>query len=258
MGVEPVGGGTMAGSEAHIALIDALHLLNNNVLHLVEFVGKDIKVEFVVHLQDHLGLDSLGLEAAVDAHHGELDDVGCGALDGSVDGIALTEAPHHGIPRVDVGQHATTAVEGGHIAFFACLGNGAVDVVTHLGEGRVIAVDKHLGFLARDIQALCQTKSADAVQDAEIGRFGLASLVTGDLFQGFVVDACSGDGVDVMVVGKGVKHRFVVAQVSDQSQLDLGVVRTEEHVAVGGNEGAADLLALVNTHGDILQVGIER
>ena len=140
VGVEPVGAGAVAGGEAHAALVGVLHFLYHNAGHLLEFVGAYIEVEFVVHLQNHLRLDVLLLESTVDVNHGNLDDVGSGALDGRVDGIALAEAAHHGIARVDVGQHASAAVERGNIAFFLGLCDAAVDVGAHLRESLEVAV----------------------------------------------------------------------------------------------------------------------
>ena len=103
---------------------------------------------------------------------------------------------------------------------------------------------------------MCQAEGTDAVQDAEVGCLGLATLITGDFFQRLVVDARCRDGMDVVVVGKGVEHRLVVAQIGNQAQFDLRVVGAEEHVAVGGNEGTPDFLAVVGANRDVLQVGI--
>ena len=89
MRVKPVAGGAVTGGEPDVAVIDALHLFDDDALHALEFVRDDIKVKFVVHLQDHLGLDALVLETFVDAHHGKFDDVGRSTLNGRVDGIAL-------------------------------------------------------------------------------------------------------------------------------------------------------------------------
>ena len=97
MGVEPVSGGTVAGRESDLALVNALHLLDDDALDLFKVTGNHIKVKFVVNLQNHFGLDALLLEAPVDAHHGEFDDIGSGALDGCVDGVTLAESPHYGI-----------------------------------------------------------------------------------------------------------------------------------------------------------------
>ena len=221
MGIEPVAGDAMAGRETHLALIDSLHFLDDDALHAVEFLGDDIKVEFVMHLENHFGLDTLVLETPVDAHHGELDDIGRRALDGSVDGVALAETPHHGIARVDVGQHAPPSIKGGDIAFLARLGDAAVDVLAHLREGGVVAIDEHLGFIARDVQPLGEPKGADAIQDAKIGRFGLAAFIAGDQFERLVVNASGRDGMDVVIVGKGLEHGLVMAQVSNQAQLNL-------------------------------------
>ena len=59
MGVEPIACGTVAGRESDLSLVNALHLFDNDVLNAIEFAGDDVKVEFVVHLQYHLGLDAL-------------------------------------------------------------------------------------------------------------------------------------------------------------------------------------------------------
>ena len=83
-------------------MIDTFHLLDDDALDAVELAGDDVKVEFVMHLQDHLGLDAFLLETVVDAHHRQLDDVGSGALDGRIDGVALAETSHHCVSRIDV------------------------------------------------------------------------------------------------------------------------------------------------------------
>ena len=51
------------------------------------------------------------VEARVDADHGQLDQVGGGALQRRVDGGALGESAHVGILAVDVGDGAHAAEE---------------------------------------------------------------------------------------------------------------------------------------------------
>ena len=50
VGVEPVGGGAVACGEFHLAVIDALHLVDDDALDAVELAGDDVEVEFVKHL----------------------------------------------------------------------------------------------------------------------------------------------------------------------------------------------------------------
>ena len=53
VGVEPVGGGAVAGGEAHATVVGILHLGNDDVLHLRQFARHHVEVQLVVHLQNH-------------------------------------------------------------------------------------------------------------------------------------------------------------------------------------------------------------
>ena len=103
MGVEPVPCGGVRGCEGHMAVVSTFHFGNHNSRYLLQFVGADVEVEFVVNLQNHLGFEAGLAEAGVNAVHGNLDDVGRCALNGRVDGVSFAETAHHGVARVDVG-----------------------------------------------------------------------------------------------------------------------------------------------------------
>lgn len=53
VGVEPVGGGAVAGGEAHATVVGILHLGNDDVLHLRQFARHHVEVQLVVYLQNH-------------------------------------------------------------------------------------------------------------------------------------------------------------------------------------------------------------
>ena len=59
-----------------------------------------------MYLQNHFRLDALAVEALVDVHHGNLDDVGSRSLYRSIDGVALGKVANGGVVRCDVGQIA--------------------------------------------------------------------------------------------------------------------------------------------------------
>ena len=85
-----------------------LHLLDDDALYFFLLFGVDAEVEFVVYLENHLASDTLGLEALEDMYHRHLDDVGCGTLNGGVDGISLCKTSDGGVVRVDVWQITAT------------------------------------------------------------------------------------------------------------------------------------------------------
>ena len=64
--------------------------------------------------------------------------------------------------------------------------------------------------------------------------------------------------MDVEAVGEGLLQLRDIADVCQQAQLDLGIVRADQHMARVGDEALADLAAFLGADRDILQVRIRR
>ena len=94
-----------------------------------------------MYLQRHLGAEVAALEFGMDGNHGNLDDVGSGALQRCVDGVALVEAAAHGVARVDVAQVALAPEEGGYVAVGTSLLDDAIHVRLHAGVRLEVAID---------------------------------------------------------------------------------------------------------------------
>ena len=60
------------------------------------------------------------------------------------------------------------------------------------------------------------------------------------------------DGVDILSRAEGGDHGLVAGDMRQQTQLDLAVVRVHEHLALRGDEHAADLAAELAPDGDVL------
>ena len=110
-----------------------------SVLEFFGFGGDDVEEEFVVDLEGHAGAEFALGDGGVDAEHGELDEVGGGALQRRVDGGALGEAAHVGVAGLDVGDGADAAEVGadGLVAAdgFEGLVDEAADAVVALEVG---------------------------------------------------------------------------------------------------------------------------
>jgi hypothetical protein len=69
----------------------------------VEFFGlggEDVEEELVVDLEGHAGAEDAARDLGVDADHGELDEVGGGALQGRVDGCPPPTRVKSGLPVI--------------------------------------------------------------------------------------------------------------------------------------------------------------
>ena len=62
--------------------------------------------------------------------------------------------------------------------------------------------------------------------------------------------------MDVQAIGEGGLELRDVADVRQKPQLDLAIVRRDQHMAGLGDEGRADLAPFLGAHRDILQVGV--
>ena len=91
MGLEPVVAKAGVSDEGNSHVESVLHFLDDDTFYLFLLLRIDGEVEFVVYLENHLGTNAFGLEALGDMDHGNLDDVGSGALNGGVDSIALSK-----------------------------------------------------------------------------------------------------------------------------------------------------------------------
>ena len=91
------------------------HFFDDQLRKGLHLVREGIEDEFVVDLQDHAAAQSFSLQPALDADHGQLDDVSGRPLDRGVDGIALGQGADGLVAGSDVRQVAPTAEQGLHI-----------------------------------------------------------------------------------------------------------------------------------------------
>src|SRR3712207_9512649 len=64
--------------------------------------------------------------------------------------------------------------------------------------------------------------------------------------------------MDVEALAKGLYHVLIARQMGDDTQFYLTVVGREEKTTGLGDEAFAYFLAVIVTHGNVLQVGIAR
>ena len=115
--------------------------------------------------------------------HGYLDDVRRAALYRGVDGVAFGESTDRGVARIDILDVSFPSEDGGYISLLSGLSLGALNVVRNGGIVLEVSVNQFLGLFSRDVQSLGQTEGGDAVDDAEVGGLGPASLLGSDILQ---------------------------------------------------------------------------
>ena len=120
----------------------------------LDFADGTLKVQFVVYLQDHVCGEAFFFQAAAYAGHGDLDDVGRGALHGVVHGRALAKAAELRVFGLELRDMASAAIHGLGIARLLGTRHHIVEERAHTRVGLVVTID-HIARLGhRDMQRL--------------------------------------------------------------------------------------------------------
>ena len=157
-------------------------------------------------LEGHAGAEMARGDLSVDADHGELDEVGGGALQGRVDGGALGEASLIGVARRDVWDGADAAELGADELVAADGFEGAVDEGADAGVTLEVLLDVGAGLALVDAELRGEAEGRDAVDDAEVDGLGAVARLPVELGDGDAEDLGGGEGVDVLgcsVCGRG-------------------------------------------------------
>ena len=124
------------------------------------------------------------------------------------------------------------------------------------GIGGEVAVDILLGLGHADPDVLGEGVGGDAIDDAEVDRFGPASEGGGYLVEGNVEHLGGGHPVDIRPVIEAVDHIFVPGDVGEDSELNLGVVGVDQRPALPRHKELAHLRPQFGPDGDVLDVGL--
>ena len=232
--------------------------MGNDAAHAVEFFREDAEIEFVVYLQNHFRANAFRLETGGDAYHGNLDNVGRSALNGSVHGVALCIAAHNGIARVDVWQVAAATAKRFDITQFFGAADAVVNIFPYAGIGLEIIVNQFFCLRSAYFHTLGKAKGRNAIDDAEISRLGFAPLVARHFFERLLKDAGGSGGMNVFAIVESLDKMRVAAKVCHEAQFYLRVVGREENLSFLGDKGFADFAAVLAAHRNVLQVGVRR
>src|ERR1700751_2471060 len=95
--ISPVQSHAQFNQERHFEPVHVFHVMADQRLHYFDFALRHLEDQFVVNLKRHAGFQIATADLLVNSNHRQLDQVGGGALQWSVDGGALGEAAQVGV-----------------------------------------------------------------------------------------------------------------------------------------------------------------
>ena len=190
-------------------------------------------------------------------HHRDLDHISGSSLNGTVHGVALAVTTQGPVARIDVAEVAPPPHQGGDVAIFAGLLHHFGHVALQPVVGFKVVFDEFSGFLAGDVEFLAETIAARAVHDGEIDRFGLIAMQAGDFIVRDIENERGGGSVNVLLILKGLQHVLFTADLGNEAQLNLRIIRCQKDVVfVAGNKCFTYPRTLFCPDRDILNVRI--
>ena len=230
------------------------HFLLQNLLDALGFRLRRFHDQLVVYLQQQPCLQFFIAQTLPDVYHRQLDNVRCRTLNGRVARHTLAPGAHLKIAACQLRQGAAAVKQRSNVAFFLGVGNAALHIAVHLGEGVQIGFQESVRLLDRNPQILAERIRPLAVHNAEVDRLAGAAQLGGDLALGDMVNFGSGGTVDIRAVQKRLLHMLVPRDVRQNAQLDLGVVGVHQRAAGRCHKIPAQAAAQLGADGDVLQV----
>ena len=145
-----------------------------------------------------------------------------------------------------------------HIAVGFREGLGRIHIGADAGEAFEIAVDETLRLGAGDAQIARKAKARDAVDHAEIDRFGLTPHIGRHLVQRHAEHLGGGGGVNILPLAEGLFQCVDPRDMGQDAQFDLGIVQGYQNLALVSHEGFSDTAPIFRPHRNVLQVRIGR
>ena len=208
-------------------------------------------------LQEDAALVAAFFHFLLHGDHGELHDI-CGrALDRRIHGHTFSQGPAHEILAMNVRQLTVAAEEGGGPAGFLDLLDHVIHEAVDLRIAGIVLINVVLRFFRRDAKLFGEAEGADAVDDTEIHRLRVASLLRRHILEGDAQDFRRRAPVDVLAAAESPDETFVTAHVGQDAKLHLGVVGGNKGiVSLAGHEEGADLPAFFRADRDVLQIRV--
>ena len=203
-----------------------------------------------MHLQNQPTLQPLPAQGFIHPYHRQLDNIRRRPLHGRIHRGALAELAHNRLVALQLRQIPPTPHQRQRITVVLPVLGGTVHEALHARIFREIAVDELLRLLTAHARVFRKTKSADAVNQAEIDRFCAGTERRIHLIQRHVEDFAGSARVNVLPRAEGFHQCVVAGKVRHQAKLNLAVIRVQQYPA----RARTDFLALLRADGDVLQI----
>ena len=216
---------------------------------------RDLEHQLVVHLQQHARRQVLFCERPLNIDHGDLDDVGRGALDGRVERRPFGDVASLPVVTVEVGQVATATEQGGRVLVAAGLFDGFVQVVAHPAEPGEVGLHLFFCFARADLELCRQAEGTESVREPVAHRLDPAAHVGGHLVDRHAESTRPDKAVEVLTGVEGLDQPRVAGQMCHDPHLDLAVVGRHQRLETRTHDKPlTDLSAGIGTDRDVLEV----
>ena len=190
--------------------------------------------------------------------HSQLDDIRRRALNGRVQGDSLRAAADVVIAAGKLWNIPAAAVQGCGVAVTLGVFHHLLHIVPDAVIIGKIIVNIGSGLVPTYPDVLRKRELTDAVDNAEVYRFGVSALQGSHFLHRHAEDLGGSGGMNVHMVAEGLLHSLVVCDMRQHPQLNLAVIRVHQHTAFFRHEHFPNFRPQVGADGDVLQIRLRR
>ena len=208
-----------------------------------------------MHLQQHFRLCQTGfIECGGHLYHGAANNIGGCALNRRVNRGALGKGFARRNFGVDFRHMHFAAKQRRDIALRFGLGFDMFHIIFNAGEFFKIGFDVIARFPARYAQLIGQPESRNAVNNAEINRFGAAAHFRRHLGHRHIKHFRRGHGVNIIAVQERIFQRGNIGHMRQDAQFNLAVIGTDQLMPVRRHKRRANTPPVFGAYRNILQI----
>ena len=131
-------------------------------------------------------------------------------------------------------------------------------IILNAGKFLKIGFDVIACFAARYAELIGQPEGGNAVNNAEINRFGAAPHFRRHLGHRHIEHFRRGHGMNIIAVQKGVFQRLNIGHMRQYAQFNLAVIGADQLIAVACDKGGSDAPPVFRAYRNILQIRLGR
>src|SRR5690348_11278730 len=223
--IAPVRAGFDVHQERDTQRMNLLHAVLYERRQLRQLAFGPFEKQFIMNLQDHARAKILFGKTLVNFDHGQLDQIGRGALQRRVHRCALRKIAKIHLRRIDFWDGPDAPEESARETSRAGFSNLPLEVFFYSAVALEVCGNEFRRFLLFNLQILREAERRKPVDDSEVNHFCGAAMLGSLRKRSGAENFLRCAGMNVLALAERLDKNRILREMRENAQLDLRIVR---------------------------------